>query len=150
MSMNKTQLIAAAAKLGVEIGDKPTKETLIESIANFHNEKGNTEELKVFLEENGFTLNDEGEIVKAKKVKKLGENPNTKAFHTIKVLQDESLAGLSYKELKNYLAESEGIETTSSSIAWYANWMKQKGMNPIPRAKKPKAEKPAAAEETAE
>jgi len=115
MSMTKTQLIAAATKLGLEIASKETRDSLIEKIANFYNETGDTEDLKAFLEDNGFTLTEEGEIVKAKKQKKLGENPNTKAYHIIKVLQDASLAKLSYKELKAYLLEAEGIETNGSN-----------------------------------
>jgi len=138
MSMSKTALITVAAKLEIEIEGKETKETLIELIANHYSEASMDEELKSFLAENGLEVNEDGDIVKCKRQKKLGENPNTKAYHTIKILQDESLAGLSYKELKDYLAESEGIETTPASIAWYANWMKQKGMDVVSRAKKEK------------
>ena len=137
MSMNKTQLITVAAKLDLPVGEKETKESLIELIANHYAENDEREELSAFLAQNGLQVNENGDIVKVKRQKKLGENPNTKAYHTIKVLQDESLATLSYKELKEYLAESEGIETTQASIAWYANWMKQKGMDVVPRAKKP-------------
>jgi len=140
MSMNKTQLITVAAKLDLPVGEKETKESLIELIANHYAENDEREELSAFLAQNGLQVNENGDIVKVKRQKKLGENPNTKAYHTIKVLQDESLASLSYKELKEYLSESEGIETTPASIAWYANWMKQKGMDLVPRVKKPTTE----------
>ena len=139
MSMNKTALITVAAKLDLEIGEKETKESLIELIANYYSEADMEDELKSFLASNNLEVNETGDIVKVKRQKKLGENPNTKAFHTIKILQDESLATLSYKELRDYLSESEGVETTPASIAWYANWMKQKSMTVVARAKKEKA-----------
>ena len=139
--MTKTQLIAKAAGLGLTVEDKDSKEQLLEKISNHYIEVDDKEALVEFLEENGFTLNEEGEVVKKSKRGTLGENPNTKAYHTIKVLQDESLAELSYAELAKYLKETEGVETTSNSIAWYANWLKSKGKPVVARAKKKKAEK---------
>jgi hypothetical protein len=102
--------------------------------------------LDAFLDENGLVREEDGEIVKKAKRKSLGENPNTKAYHTIQVLQDESLAGLSYPELAKYLKETEGVETTANSIAWYSNWLKSKGKPVVARAKKKKAEKAPEAE----
>jgi hypothetical protein len=136
--MTKTQLIAKTAGLGLEVADKDTKEQLLEKIATELSAQGKNEELLEFLESNGFTLDDEGNVVKRTKRRSLGENPNTKAFHTITVLQDESLAHLTYPELAAYLKETEGVETTSNSIAWYANWLKSKGRPCVARAKKVK------------
>jgi hypothetical protein len=152
-TMTKTQLIAKAAGLGLEVEDKHTKEQLLELIAEKLYEDGEEEQLDEFLDENGFARDEDGEIVKKTKRKSLGENPNTKAFHTIKVLQDESLAELSYPELAKYLKETEGVETTANSIAWYSNWLKSKSKPVVARAKKKKAEKKAekeAPEEVAE
>ncbi len=144
--MTKTQLIARAAGLGLPVEDKDTKEVLLEKVSNFFIENDDKEALVSFLEENGFTLDEEGNVVKKSKRGSLGENPNTKAFHTIKVLQDETLAELSYAELANYLKETEGVETTANSIAWYANWLKTKGKECVARAKKSKKADKAAAE----
>jgi hypothetical protein len=143
--MTKTQLIAKAAGLGLEVEDKTTKEKLMEDISNHYIVNDQKEDLVSFLDEVGFTLNDDGEIVKKSKRGTLGENPNTKAFHTIKVLQDESLAELSYNELAKYLKDTEGVETTANSIAWYANWLKTKNKPVVSRMKKKKAapEEPA-------
>ena len=142
--MTKTQLIARTASLGLTVEDKDTKEVLLEKISNHFIAQDDKESLVAFLEENGFTLDEDGNVVKKSKRGTLGENPNTKAFHTINVLQDESLAELSYAELSAYLKETEGVETTANSIAWYANWLKTKGKPCVARAKKKKAEKPAA------
>jgi len=139
--MTKTQLIAKVAGLGLEVEDKDTKEILLEKVANHLSEEGKDEELLEFLEENGFTLDEEGNVVKRTKRRSLGENPNTKAYHTIKVLQDETLAHLSYPELRDYLKETEGIETTASSIAWYAAWLKSKNKPVVARNKPKKADK---------
>ena len=117
--MTKTQLIARAAGLGLEVADKDDKELLMEIISAHYSENGLDEELETFLDENGFTLDEEGQVVKKTKRRSLGENPNTKAFHTITVLQNEELEGLTYPELAKYLKETEGIETTANSIAWY-------------------------------
>jgi len=138
--MTKTQLIAKVAGYGLPVEDKDTKEILMEKVANYLSENGKDDELLEFLEENGFTLDEEGNVVKRTRRRSLGENPNTKAFHTIAVLQDESLAHLSYPELKDYLKETVGIDTTSSSIAWYAAWLKTKG-KPVVARNKPKKEK---------
>jgi len=140
--MTKVQLIARAAGLGLEVEDKDSKERLMEKIVNHYNEIDDREAMVEFLDENGFALDDEGVIVKKTKRGSLGENPNTKAYHTIKVLQDESLAELSYTELARYLKETEGVETTSNSIAWYANWLKSKGRPVVARARKKKVEDP--------
>ena len=145
--MTKTQLIAKAAGLGLTVEDKDTKEVLLEKVADHYSAEGMNDELLEFLEENGFTLDDEGNVVKRTKRRSLGENPNTKAFHTITVLQDESLAHLSYPELAAYLKETQGVETTANSIAWYANWLKTKGRDVVGRAKKKKAEKEAPAKD---
>ena len=140
--MTKTQLIAKAAGLGLAVEDKDSKEQLLEKISNHYIEIDDKEALVEFLEENGFTLDDEGNVVKKTKRGTLGENPNTKAYHTISVLQDESLAELSYAELAKYLKETKGVETTANSIAWYTNWLKSKGKPVVARAKKKKADKP--------
>jgi CO dehydrogenase/acetyl-CoA synthase beta subunit len=145
--MTKTGLIAKAAGLGLEVEDKDTKEMLLEKIATFLSEEERTEDLTEFLEENGFTLNEEGEVVKKTKRGTLGENPNTKAYHTIQALQNEELAGLTYPELAKYIKETEGVETTANSIAWYANWLKSKGKPVVARQK---AKKEAAPEEAAQ
>jgi hypothetical protein len=137
--MTKTQLIAEAAKLGIEVEDRFKKEELLEKISTKLYEDGEEEKLDEFLEKNGYTRDEDGEIVKATKRKSLGENPNTKAYHTIEVLQDESLAELSYPELAKYLKETKGVETTANSIAWYSNWLKSKGKPVVARAKKAKA-----------
>lgn len=149
--MTKTQLIAKVAGLGLAVEDKDTKEVLLEKVANHLSEAGKDEELLEFLEENGFTLDEEGNVVKRTKRRSLGENPNTKAYHTIQVLQDESLEHLSYPELKDYLKETVGCETTASSIAWYAAWLKSKG-KPVVARNKPKKVKAEVApvEEAAE
>ena len=147
--MTKTQLIARTASLGLTVEDKDTKEVLLEKISNFYLEQDDKESLVAFLEENGFTLDEEGNVVKKSKRGTLGENPNTKAFHTINVLQDESLAELSYAELAAYLKETEGVETTANSIAWYANWLKTKGKPCVARAKKAAAAKAKADAEAA-
>ena len=144
--MTKTQLIAVAARLGLEVSGKEKKEALMESIINAYNEKGDNEGLMEFLDNNGLTVNEEGVIVKKSRRQSLGENPNTKAYHTIKVLQDESLAHLSYSELAAYLKETSGIETTSNSIAWYANWLKSKNQPVVPRQRKKKEGLPEAEE----
>lgn len=148
--MTKTQLIAKTAGLGLTVDDKDTKEALLEKVANHLSEEGKNEELLEFLEENGFTLDEEGNVVKRTKRRSLGENPNTKAFHTISVLQNEELAHLSYPELVAYLKETEGVETTANSIAWYANWLKAKGRDCVARAKKVKAKPEGEAEAPAE
>ncbi len=136
--MTKTQLVAKAAGLGIEVDDKDTKEVLLEKIATKLYEDGKEEELDEFLGENGFARDEEGNIVKKSKRRTLGENPNTKAYFTIQVLQDESLAHLSYPELAKYLKETHGVETTANSIAWYSNWLKSKGKPYVARAKKTK------------
>ena len=141
--MTKTALIAKTAGLGLEVEDKDTKEVLLEKVASFLSEEGRDDELTEFLEENGFTLNDEGEVVKKTKRGTLGENPNTKAYHTIQALQNEDLEGLTYPELAKYLKETAGVETTANSIAWYANWLKTKGKPVVARKKAKKAEKEA-------
>lgn len=138
--MTKTQLIARAAGLGLGVEDKDTKEVLLEKVASKLSEEGKDEELNEFLEENGFALDEEGNVVKKSKRRSLGENPNTKAFHTIQVLQDESLEGLTYPELTTYLKETVGVETTANSIAWYANWLKSKN-KPVVARKRAKKEK---------
>ena len=143
--MTKTQLIAKAAGLGLVVEDKDTKEMLLEKVATFYSENDKGEELAEFLEENGFAQDEEGNIVKRTKRRSLGENPNTKAFHTIKVLQDESLEHLSYPEMSAFLKETEGVETTANSIAWYANWLKTKG-RPVVARKKIKKVKPVTEE----
>ncbi len=147
--MTKTQLIARAAGLGLPVEDKDTKEVLMEKVATKLSEDGETEKLSEFLEENGFTQDEDGKVVKRTKRRSLGENPNTKAFHTIKVLQDESLEHLSYPELAAYLKETEGVETTANSIAWYANWLKTKGKPVVGRKKIKKADVKKAEEEAA-
>jgi len=144
--MTKMELVAKAAGLGLEVESNDTKEILLEKVANFLAEAERQDELVEFLEENGFTLNEEGEVVKRTKRRSLGENPNTKAYHTIQALQNEDLAGLSYPELAKYLKETEGIETTANSIAWYANWLKSKDKPVVARQK---AKKEAAPEEAA-
>jgi hypothetical protein len=146
--MTKTQLIAKAAGLGLTVEDKDTKEVLLEKIVNHLNEVNDDEALLEFLEANGYTVDEDGKPVKRTKRRSLGENPNTKAYHTINVLQNEDLAHLSYPELVAYLKETEGVETTASSIAWYANWLKSKG-KPVVARNKPKkviAEAPEAEE----
>ena len=139
--MTKTQLIAKVAGLGLEVEDKDTKEILLEKVATKLSEEGKDEELLEFLDANGFALDEEGAVVKRTRRRSLGENPNTKAFHTIEVLQDENLEHLSYPELAAYLKETKGVETTANSIAWYANWLKGKG-KPVVARKKIKKEKP--------
>ncbi len=148
MAMNKSELIAKAVELGLEIEGKDTKEALLEKISAHLEEAGDKEVLLAFLNDNGFTIDEEGNVVKASRRRALGENPNTKAFHTIAVLQDESLAHLTYAELAKYLEETEGVVTTANSISWYANWMKQRGKEVVARnkPKKAKAEKAPEAE----
>ena len=138
MAMSKSELTAKATELGLELPAAKDKVSLITAIANHleSDEKALTE----FLAENNLMVQD-GEIVKLKKTKKLGENQNTKAFYTIEILKDPTLAGLSYNELVKYLKETKGIETTPAAISWYYSWMKNKGMEPVARARKPKAEK---------
>lgn len=154
--MTKTQLIIKATSLGLEVADKDGREALLEKISIALSElEDNNEQLLEFLEANGLTLDEEGEVVKRTKRRSLGENPNTKAFHTISVLQNVELAHLSYPELVSFLKETEGVETTANSIAWYANWLKSKGRDVVARAKKTKkaeaeAEEPTAAAETEE
>lgn len=143
--MTKTQLIAKAAGLGLQVEDKDSKEELLEKVAEALSAANKQEELVEFLDENGFALDEDGTVVKKTKRKSLGENPNTKAFHTISALQDESLAGLSYPELAHYLKETTGLETTANSIAWYANWLKTKNKPCVARNKAKKVE--AVAEE---
>lgn len=138
--MTKTQLIATVAGLGLQVDDKDTKEVLLEKAATHYAENGMQDELVAFLEENGYELDEEGNAVKRAKKRSLGENPNTKAYHTIKALQDESLAHLTYAEIVSYLKETVGMETTSRSVAWYANWLKTKGKPVVARAKKAKEE----------
>jgi uncharacterized protein with von Willebrand factor type A (vWA) domain len=144
--MTKTQLIAKVAGLGLAVEDKDTKEQLLEKVATFLANEGRNDELIEFLGENGLTLNEEGVVVKKAKKRSLGEDPNTKAYHTIQVLQNEELAHLSYPELVKYLKETEGVETTASSIAWYSNWLKSKGRPVVARAKKTKKAEPEAPE----
>lgn len=143
MAMNKSMLIAKAVELKIEIEGKDTKEILLEKISTNLEEAGDKEALVAFLNENGFTIDEEGNVVKMNRRRTLGENPNTKAFHTIAVLQDESLAHLTYAELAKYLEETEGVTTTANSISWYANWMKQRGKVVVAR-NKPKKVKPVA------
>ena len=138
MAMSKSDLTKKATELGLDVSTAKDKVSLITVIAN-HLESDEAA-LTSFLAENNLMVQD-GEIVKLKKTKKLGENTNTKAFYTIEVLKDPTLAGLSYNELVKYLSETKGIETTSAAISWYYSWMKNKGMNPVARARKPKAEK---------
>jgi len=145
MAMNKSELIAKAVELGLEIEGKDTKEVLLEKISAHLEEAGDQDALMAFLNDNGFTIDEEGNVVKMSRRRTLGENPNTKAFHTITVLQDESLAHLTYAELAKYLEETEGVITTANSISWYANWMKQRGKEVVAR-NKPKKEKEAAEE----
>lgn len=146
--MNKSQLVVRATELGVAIEAKDTKEVLLEKISTHLEEAGDKDALVAFLNENGFTIDAEGNVVKMSRRRTLGENPQTKAFLTIKVLQDESLEHLSYSELAKYLSETEGVETTANSISWYANWMKQRSMPVVPR-KKAKKEKAEGSEEAA-
>jgi hypothetical protein len=148
--MNKSQLVVRATELGVAIEAKDTKEILLEKISAHLEEAGDKDALVAFLNENGFTIDAEGNVVKMSRRRTLGENPQTKAFLTIKVLQDDSLEHLSYGELAKFLSETEGVDTTANSISWYANWMKQRSMPVVARkkAKKEKAEK-APAEEAA-
>jgi len=141
--MTKTQLIARAAGLGLTVEDKDTKEELLEKIAEELLKQEKQEELLEFLDENGFALDDDGTVVKKTKRKSLGENPNTKAFYTISILQDESLEGLSYPELATYLKETTGVETTANSIAWYANWLKTKNKPCVARNKSKKVKEEA-------
>ena len=141
MAMNKTQLVARATELGLTVDSKVTKEALLEQISEHLEEAGDQTVLVAFLNENGFTIDKEGNVVKLSRKRTLGENPTTKAHATIEVLQDESLESLSYTELSAYLKETKGVETTSNSISWYANWMKQRGMAVVPRKKAVK-EKP--------
>jgi len=145
MAMNKSELIAKAVELGLEIEGKDTKEVLLEKISAHLEEAGDQDALMAFLNDNGFTIDEEGNVVKMSRRRTLGENPNTKAFHTITVLQNESLAHLTYAELAKYLEETEGVITTANSISWYANWMKQRGKEVVAR-NKPKKEKEAAEE----
>ena len=148
MAMSKAELTAKATELGLELPAAKDKVSLITAIANHleNDEKALTE----FLAENNLMVQD-GEIVKLKKTKKLGENQNTKAFYTIEILKDPTLAGLSYNELVKYLKETKGVETTPAAISWYYSWMKNKGMEPVARARKPKVEKaPVEAEVEAE
>lgn len=147
MAMNKTQLIAEAAKLGMEVDAKATKESLLEAISKHLEAQGDEAKLLAFLNENGFTI-ENGNVVKMSRRRKLGENPNTKAYFTISALQDESLAHLSYGELAKYIEEANGVTTTANSISWYANWMKQHGMTVVAR-NKPVKEKPAKADAAA-
>jgi Icc-related predicted phosphoesterase len=138
MAMSKTELQAKCKELGIELPTAKDKVSLITVIAN-HLEADETA-LTSFLADNGLMVQD-GEIVKLKKTKKLGENTNTKAFYTIEVLKDPTLAQLSYNELVKYLEETKGIETTAAAVSWYYSWMKNKGMEPVARARKPKVEK---------
>ena len=140
MAMNKSELTVKAVELEIEIEGKDTKEVLLEKISAKLEEAGDKDALIKFLNDNGFTIDEEGNVVKMSRRRTLGENPNTKAFHTITVLQDESLAHLSYAELAKYLEETEGVTTTANSISWYANWMKQRGKEVVAR-NKPKKEK---------
>jgi len=137
MAMNKSELIAKAVELGIEIGGKDTKEVLLEKISVHLEEAGDQDALVAFLNDNGFTIDEDGNVVKMNRRRTLGENPNTKAYHTITVLQDESLAHLTYAELAKYLEETEGVTTTANSISWYANWMKQRN-KPVVARNKPK------------
>ncbi len=148
--MSKTQLIAKAAGLGLTVEDKDNKEVLLEKICTHLDEIGDEEALTEFLDENGFTRDESGKVVKRTKRRSLGENPNTKAYHTITVLQDENLAHLSYPELTSYLKETEGVETTANSIAWYANWLKGKGKPVVARKKIKKKVEEAPEEEVEE
>lgn len=143
MAMNKTQLIAVAAKLGMEIDAKATKESLLEAVSKQLEENGDEAALLSFLNENGFTIED-GNVVKMNRRRKLGENPNTKAHYTITALQDESLAHLSYGEIAKYIEETHGVTTTANSISWYANWMKQHSMTVVARNKPAKEKAPKA------
>ena len=138
MAMSKSDLTKKATELGLDVSTAKDKVSLITVIAN-HLESDEAA-LTSFLAENNLMVQD-GEIVKLKKTKKLGENTNTKAYYTIEVLKDPTLAGLSYNELVKYLSETKGIDTTPAAISWYYSWMKNKGMNPVARARKPKAEK---------
>ncbi len=140
MAMNKSELTVKAVELEIEIEGKDTKEVLLEKISAKLEEAGDKDALIKFLNDNGFTIDEEGNVVKMSRRRTLGENPNTKAFHTITVLQDESLAHLTYAELAKYLEETEGVTTTANSISWYANWMKQRG-KPVVARNKPKKEK---------
>ena len=144
--MTKTQLIATAAGLGLVVEDKDTKEVLLEKVASHYSEAGEDDKLTEFLDENGFALDEEGNVVKRTKRRSLGENPNTKAYHTIQVLQDEALEHLSYPEMAAYLKETVGVETTPNSIAWYANWLKSKGKPVVARKKIKKVKEVAEAE----
>lgn len=146
MAMNKTQLIAKAAQLGIEVDAKATKESLLEVVSKHLEAVGDADALIAFLNENGFTI-ENGNVVKMNRRRKLGENPNTKAHYTITALQDEALAHLSYGEIAKYIEETHGVTTTANSISWYANWMKQHSMVVVPR-NKPVKEKPAKAEAT--
>ena len=148
MAMNKTQLIAKAATLGMTVDAKATKESLLEEISKHLEAAGDETALVAFLNENGFTI-ENGNVVKMNRRRKLGENPNTKAHYPITALQDETLAHLSYGELAKYIEATHGVTTTANSISWYANWMKQHSMTVVAR-NKPVKEKPVKAEAAVE
>lgn len=146
MAMSKTELLKKLEELGLEAPTQKDKVSLITTIAN-HLESDEAA-LTAFLAENNLMVED-GEIVKLKKTKRLGENENTKAFATIEVLKDPSLAELSYNELVKFLRETKGIETTPAAVSWYYSWMKNKGMEPVARARKKKEVAPVAEGEEA-
>ena len=143
--MNRTELIVTATKLGLTIDSSHTKSDLLEMIADKLSESEEThQELLEFLDANGFALDADGSVVKKARRATLGSNPGTKAYATIKVLQDEDLAHLTYKELVDYIRETNAITTTAASIAWYASWLKGKGQPVVARTS---LKKPAPAED---